>query len=85
MIVNDFLHRIYQVLETKLAMFFGWMTAGALTVDGTVKKVTHTVQEQGLTLADWQIIVGIIFTITMIIPRLYAFYIWLEKKLKKEE
>lgn len=73
--------RLFEVLQNKFTLFLGWAASGVLVSDGVVKKVAKTTVEQGLTLEDYQILTGIVFTITMIVPRLYAGYLWFKKRL----
>ena len=81
--------RISEYLHSKIAIFLGWVTSGGLIFDGTVKKVATAAPPEKatflfLSLSDWQILVGIMFTLTMMIPKWYQFYKWLKVKLRKE-
>ncbi len=77
------LDRLYEIAQNKFNVFMTYLTSGAIVADGAVKKVSPKAVEAGLTLSDWQIIVGMIYVISMIIPRLYAFYKWLMEQRKK--
>lgn len=83
--LHNILERLSEMFHSKFAVFFAWLTSGTLVGDGVIKKTTQDTIEQGLTLPDWQIIIGIVFMLIQILFKLAPVFKWIFEKIKPKD
>lgn len=78
--MREMIQRMSDYITHKYSIGVGYVASVGLVGDGAAKKTVQAESAGAIGLADWQIILGLVWLIIQIVPKLYHFVLWLRRK-----
>ena len=73
---NSFINRWIELGHNKVNELGATLTSTTMVVDGI---------DDRWSMADWSTLLGMIYVISMIIPRIFQLYLWIKQKIEENK